>query len=358
MRNGYQSFPYGRIPANSENASTVLITGGTGLVGSHTVAALLRGGESVRLLVRDPQRVGPALRPHGFDPSHVRIVVGDVTDPDAVAFALRGCSAVLHAASVYSFDPRRRAEIRAVNVRGTEVVLDAARDAGAAAVHVSTFGALLPAGGETYLASKAAAETVARRHQDAGEPVTITCPPALLGPHDPGPGDQTLRIRDVLRGLMPIWPDGGFPIGDVRDLAELHAVLLTGVPRPGRFTGPGRWAGTRTLLDTLRAITGRRLPAVHLPAAALEPVGRLADVAQRVLPVRLPVQYGAIHTCRVARPIAAGDALGIPARPLRTTLTDTVRWLHRTGLVTTRQAGRALHDADRIVEERPFPNRR
>jgi dihydroflavonol-4-reductase len=350
---------------------TILITGGSGFVGSHTVAALRRRGCAVRLLVRDPAGAARALRPHGVDLAGPAVTTGDVTDPAAVAAAMRGCDAVLHAASVYSFDPRRHAEMRAVNRRGTEVVLAAARAARVArVVHVSTFGAFLPAAGplttgspvgrprEPYLASKAESEAVARRHQNDGAPVTITYPPALLGPHDVRLGDQTARIRDVLRGLMPIWPGGGFPVGDVRDLAALHATLLTGDNGPGRYAGQGRWVPARELLRALRRVTGRRLPAVHLPAAALLPVGRLAGLAQRVLPVHLPVEYGAIYTCRVARPLdstGTDELLGSAARPLETTLADTVRWLHEAGHLSARLAGAAAGNRLRNVEDTSAP---
>lgn len=342
---------------------TILITGGSGFVGSHTAAELHRRGRTVRLLVRDPQRAARALRPHGIDLADVQVNEGDVTDPFSVKAALRDCSAVLHAASVYSFDPRRHAEIRAVTRRGTLVVLNAARTAGVPrVVHVSTFGTLVPAPGpvtadspvgrprEAYMSAKASAEAVARRYQDEGAPVTIVHPPALLGPLDPNLGDQTARIRDVLRGLMPIWPGGGFPIGDVRDLATLHAHLLDDAPSPPRVAGQGRFTTTRELLSALRQITGRRLPAVHLPAAGLLPVGHLAGAAQRVLPVHVPVEYGAIYACRVAKPLdsTATDALlGTPPRPLIETLTDTVRWLHEAAHITDTQAGNARSYAHR-----------
>src|SRR6266567_2197653 len=339
----------------------VCVTGGTGFVGAHSVAALVRIGHRVRILARGEAGVERALTPLGVDPSAVDVVVGDVTDEIAVARAMIGVGGVLHAAGVYSFDRRRAGEMRATNVRGTELVLAAARRVGAdPTVHVSSFGALLPARGrvvradspvgrarEAYLASKAAAEVIARRHQVQGAPVVITYPPALLGPHDPHLGDQNTRLRNTLRGLMPIWPLGGFPVGDVRDTANLHAGLFTEPELArDRYFGPGRYVTTRRHLRALRTATGRALPAVFLPARAMLPVGRLGDAVQRVWPWHIPAEYGAIYTCACATRVVDYDStLGVTPRPLADTMADTIRWLYDTGRLTDRQAG--------IVSQRP-----
>ena len=81
----------------------VMVTGGTGFVGSHTVAEVVRAGHDVKLLVRDPSRIRPALEPLGV--GEVESVMGDVTDKDSVEQALEDCDAVIHCASVYSLDP-------------------------------------------------------------------------------------------------------------------------------------------------------------------------------------------------------------------------------------------------------------
>lgn len=338
----------------------VVITGGTGYLGAHSVAAVRRAGHQVRLLVRDPARLATALQPLGVDPADVEHVTGDISDPGAVRRAVTGADALLHAAGSYSFDSRRHATMRAANVTGTAVVLGEARKAGLdPIVHVSTFGALLPAGSaiisadapvgrprETYLRSKAEADSIARSHQADGAPVIITYPLATLGPYDPHVGDQVGRLRATLLGLMPMWPDGGFPIGDVRDVARLHAAVLTADSAPRRLLACGRYVSTREYRAALRAVTGRRLPSITLPAAGMLPVGRLATAAQRMVPVHIPAEYGAIYTCRIASGVqvdntAAESLLGDPGIPLARTLTDTVRWLHRTGRLTARQAGRA-----------------
>lgn len=340
----------------------VLVTGGTGFVGVHTVAALAAAGHRVRVLARDPGRVGPALRPLGVPGEAVRVTTGDVTDEEAVTRAVRGVDAVVHAASVYSFDSRWHAETRRTNVRGTEVVLaTAARQGVGRIVHVSTFGALLPAtdrlvdtesppgaAREPYLASKAAAERVARLHQVRGDPVVISYPPALLGPDDPKLGDQSSRLRNVLRGLMPVWPTGGFPVGDVRDTAALHVTLATAPRLDGdRHLGPGRYLSTRDYVRAVRQVTGRRLPTLFLPARAMLPFARAVDLVQRVWPWHIPAEYGACYVCACdARP--RSDAPSPVSRPITETFTDTVRWLHRSGRLTAAQAGRAAA-TDRVA---------
>jgi nucleoside-diphosphate-sugar epimerase len=90
----------------------VLVTGGTGFVGSHTVARLVGSGRPVRLLVRDPAKVArvPALA--GVD---VEVVVGDVTDRDSVVRAMDGCDAVGHAAAQVSLAAREAVRTEAIN---------------------------------------------------------------------------------------------------------------------------------------------------------------------------------------------------------------------------------------------------
>jgi hypothetical protein len=148
-------------------------------------------------------------------------VVGDVTDPAAVQGAVRGCEAVVHAASVYSLDSRDAGRIRQVNVRGTDVVLGVAHRAGLdPIVYVSSIVALLPPNGQTltpdsppghppgpYLGSKTEAEQVARHYQEAGAPVVITYPGAIYGSHDPhlatGSGGCATSSRAASRSPRP-----------------------------------------------------------------------------------------------------------------------------------------------------------
>ena len=101
----------------------VFLTGATGFVGGHVLDALLKSGYSVRALVRGSPRRLPA-RPG------LTVVSGDVRDGGALVPSLRGCRFLVHVAAAYSFAPRDRRQMGAVNVTGTRSLLEAARLAG------------------------------------------------------------------------------------------------------------------------------------------------------------------------------------------------------------------------------------
>jgi dihydroflavonol-4-reductase len=332
----------------------ILVTGGTGYVGSHTVAALIGAGHDVRLLVRSADRIAPALAPLGVTAS-VDHVLGDVTDPDSVERAIRGCEAVLHAAAVYDMDARAYPAIARTNVAGAETVLRAAIRHGCdPVVHVSSTAALLrrratvtpdsplstTAG--VYIQSKSASEAVARRLQDEGAPVVIVQPGAVLGPHDPHRGDQTRRLRDILRNRYPLWPAGGYHQVDVRDVAQVNRAAITAGAGPRRYLVPGHFVDGRTMYATLRTLTGRRLPHLVVPAEIMLPVAWSASAVQRVIPFHLPADFEGVQfiaSCTHCDDSRARNALAIQPRPLVDTYRDTVRWLYQTGQITARQAG-------------------
>jgi nucleoside-diphosphate-sugar epimerase len=335
----------------------VLVTGGTGYIGCHTVAALAGEGHQVRLLVRAHERIGPALDPLGV--AGADAVVGDMTSAAAVERAMVGCDAMVHAASVFSFDPRRAAVMQQANPAGTTTVLGAAQRHGLdPIVYVSTMGVFLPVttamltagtpvgrGIGPYTRSKIAAELVARGYQEAGSPVVITYPAAVQGPHDPHLGDSVSFIRDLLRGRLPVLPRGRVSFVDVRDVGALHAAAL----RPGRGARRYLLGGPAVEIADVAAllgeITGRRLSQRTAPDWMLQQAGRLADRAQRLIPVRLSVSAEQVElpfstpASAVVDDGATRRELAVERRELRETLTDTVRWLATRGHVTVRQAG-------------------
>jgi nucleoside-diphosphate-sugar epimerase len=116
---------------------TALVTGATGLVGSHIVERLLADGWRVRALVRDASRGGPLSR------LGVELQPGDVLDAGRFAVAARGVDVVFHAAAAIT--PRGGwPEFRRVNIDGTRHAVAAASRAGARLLQVSSVGVYGP----------------------------------------------------------------------------------------------------------------------------------------------------------------------------------------------------------------------
>jgi nucleoside-diphosphate-sugar epimerase len=336
----------------------VLVTGGTGYVGSHSIAALTRDGHDVRVLARSPDRTATALDPLGVN--GVEVAVGDVTDQPSVERALEGCDAVLHAASVFSMDPRRDEEMNSVNVRGTETVLGTAHRLGLdPIVHVSSEVALLPAAdGEaltpgspvqrpagTYSRTKASSELVARGLQAQGAPIVSVMPAAMWGPQDPHFGEGVTLAANILRNRFPIIMPGGMHIADVRDVAAVHAAVMEPGRGPRAYLATGHYISMADIVRTLAGLSGRRIPFVIFPAWFLAGFGNAADVFQRRLRTRLPWSSEAIWLMNCdARcdDSKTRDELGLEPRPLRDTFADTARWLVDVGKLPPRQAGRLV----------------
>ncbi len=335
----------------------VTVTGGTGFVGSHTVAALRRAGHDVRLLARTPERVADALGPVGVDAGAVDVVPGDVTDAASVARAVDGADAVVHAASVYSLDRRAAEAIERTNVEGTRIVLEAAHRAGARRiVHVSTLVALAGVRGArvgpdtppfdavgAYQRSKAASNRVARAMQHAGAPVRISYPGMVWGPHDPNFGETSILVRNALRGLFLVLPASTWPVCDVRDVAELHVALVERDTPGSRYLAPVHTLRERELMHAIAQATGRRLPVVPVPRTLALLVSRASDLAARATPFATPFPYEG--TWFVAQRVRPDDEstrrdLGLQPRPLAETVSDTIRWLADVGYVSRRLAGR------------------
>jgi dihydroflavonol-4-reductase len=332
----------------------VLVTGGTGFVGTHTVAALVEAGHDVKLLVRSPERVASSLAPLGIE-----AVAGDVTETETVERALDGCEAAIHGASVFSMDARKGDVMRRVNVAGAETVLSAAiRRELDPIVLISSELSLLPPNGRVlepdspvsppperypYCHTKGMAELVARRFQQQGAPVVRVMPPSLWGPNDPHLGEGALLARNILRRLIPVLTPGGLQIADVRDTARLIAATVEPGGGPRSYLIAGHYLSLRDILRTLGRLTGRRFPAITLPRGVMLGIGSLADAVQRRTKVRLPWSRESIWILNCAARCDGSrvkDDLGLEPRPIVETFADTVRWLLEAGHVTPKQAGR------------------
>jgi dihydroflavonol-4-reductase len=337
----------------------VLVTGGTGYVGSYAVRALLEAGHTPRLLVRNPRRLEATVGAIGVDLDRLEIAPGDMMDNAAVAAAMSAVDAVIHAAAVVAALNRADAE-RTVetNVEGTRIVLDAAIEAGCdPIVHISSVAALFtpsapvitselaPAitASSPYTRSKALAEELARDRQASGAPVTIVYPGGVSGPAAGDVfGDVAEGFISMLKGgLIPL-SGGAFGIIDVRDLADVLVATLTPGLGSRRFVAGGDLLDMDEVARLLRTLTGRRMPVIPTPGVVFRGVGRIADGMRKVKAFDTVYTAEAMDLLTRARPTddsAVHDVLGVTYRPPAETIEAMVRALYDAGRLTARQVG-------------------
>ena len=149
----------------------ILVTGGTGYVGSRLVQKLVEQGQEARLLVRDE-----AAARHSF-PSGVTFARGDVTEPASLPAALAGVTAVIHLVAIIRERSGRTFE--AINYQGTVNIIDAEQAAGVRRhLQMSALGAL-PDPAFPYHDTKYRAEQYVKK---SGLDWTIFRPSIILAP--------------------------------------------------------------------------------------------------------------------------------------------------------------------------------
>src|SRR3954468_4720864 len=258
------------------------VTGASGFIGSNLVHELVARGHRVKALLR------PESDLRGLAGADFERVAGDVSKPEKLKQAMRGCDWCFHVAASYHLWLRDYRPMYAANVEGTRNVIEAAAAASCSRiVYTSTVGCIgLPkavngvvtptdeatavSGAQMsnhYKRSKWEAEVVARDFAGRGHPVVIVNPSAPIGPGDVKPTPTGQIIVDFLNRKMPAYLDTGLNWVHVRDVAIGH-ILAAEKGRVGeRYilgTASGNWTMKQTL-EKLAEITGLPAPKFQVP---------------------------------------------------------------------------------------------
>ena len=186
----------------------VLVTGGSGFLGSHVVQQLAEAGTEVRALVRHTSNT-KFLRTL----DNVELVYGSIEDRDSLGAAAEGVHAVVHAAGLVK--ARTPEEFFKINVQGSENLLQAtklnAADDFRRFILVSSLAAVGPSqdgkpvdpserGAVTHYgrSKRQAEDTLITYQQDI--PITILRPPMIYGPRD---NESFAFFQSVSRGVLP-----------------------------------------------------------------------------------------------------------------------------------------------------------
>ena len=235
----------------------ILVTGGTGLVGSYLLYELTRKGHTVRALLRpgkkpyDTKKLFKCLsdeKEHLID--QVEWVEGDVLDPFSLQQAMQGIEYVYHCAALVSFNPRQLKEMLAVNIEGTSNVVNACLDNGIKKLcHVSSIASLGQAekgemidenakwktsrSNSGYAISKYGGEREVWRGIEEGLNAVIVNPSVIIGA-----GCHPRAVNQLFHSIkrfIPFYSQGVNGYVDVRDVADAMILLMVSDISSKRF---------------------------------------------------------------------------------------------------------------------------
>lgn len=227
--------------ALAKTEKKILITGGTGFLGTHIVRQFLDAGEK-------HLKVMASSVPEWMKDSGVKAVEGSVTNRDDVAKACKNVSAIFHLAGKVSRDNGDAAAMNKIHVEGTRTLCDAAKEAGVTTMILASSSGTIAASEDeqifdetfpqpvdvisrwAYYASKYYQERTALAEFDGdSRRLVILNPSLLLGPDDERLS-STKVVLDFLAKKIPYSPSGGLNFVDVRDTA---AAFITALEKGG-----------------------------------------------------------------------------------------------------------------------------
>ncbi len=236
----------------------ILVTGGTGLTGSHLLLELVLGGENVRVFKRASgstfwvEKVFEWYRPddHRVLFDKIEWIEGDLNDFYSLREAVAGVKKIYHCAALVSYAPSDRAEMHKVNVEGTANLVNVAlRENVEKICHCSSIASLsLPEKEEVvdesflwktsphntyYAISKFGAEREIWRGSEEGLDMVMVNPSIIIGPGDPS-RSSGLIFKFLLKGLK-IYTGGVTGFVDVRDVAAIMVKLMNSDIKNERF---------------------------------------------------------------------------------------------------------------------------
>lgn len=321
----------------------VLVTGGTGFIGTYLLRQLVARDLRVRVLARCPARL-----PNDIAGS-LDVIAGDICDARAVKRAVHGVDTVLHLAACARAWCRDRSEYQAVNVEAVRTLLGVAADVGVQRfVHVSTILALPPfrdaalrgaaAGPTPYEVTKQRGDGLVEAYAADGRHAAIVHPTRVYGP-DPltDANAVTKAIWLYLTGRLRV----RLADGDVLANYVHAADVADGIMRAATYGRTGEHyvlggdenISFHGLLDLVSEIAGTRRRVLPLPrsvalaaaraAEAWGYLGGMAPITPRWIRVFLEDRRASVERSR--------SVLGYAPRPLREGLTETIAWLRAGG---------------------------
>ena len=264
----------------------ILVTGGTGLAGSHLLLELIKQGESVRALKRNDNSIEKVKKTFSLYETNadelidkIEWVDGDILDLFSLEDALKDVEQIYHCAGKVSFDKRDSSSLLRVNQNGTANLVNAALVSGIRKIcHVSSVSALgKTQQGETitenhfwktsrqnsiYAISKYAAEREIWRGSEEGLEVVVINPSIIIGPGDWTSGST--RLFSTIWNGVPAYTNGIGGYVDVRDVAKCMVQLMNSDISGQRYIISAENRSFENIIKTIAKALNKKPPTLRL----------------------------------------------------------------------------------------------
>ncbi len=330
-------------------AETALVTGATGFLGSAVARALVAAGHTVRVLSR------PSSDTRNLQGLDAEIVHGDLSQPETLPTALKGCTALFHVAADYRLWVRDPEAMYRANVAGSAALMRAAAGAGIGrAVYTSSVAVLgidktgKPADENTpvtladmvghYKRSKfLAEEAVGKVARETGLAVVTVNPSTPIGPRDIKPTPTGRTIVMAATGKMPAYVDTGLNLVHVDDCAAGH-LLAFAKGQPGeRYILGGEDYSLEKMQREIALMSGQKPATISLPVAPLYPLAIVMELMARFTGKEPMLIRDTLRMARKLMYFSSAKAqrdLGYNTRPAIEGLRDAVAWFREAGYLT------------------------
>lgn len=264
----------------------ILVTGGSGLLGSELIAQLLHSGKKVRALYHKTKLTD-------FKSDNFEQFQCDILDVIGLEQALEGVDEVCHCAAIVSFNPRRKQEMFKINIEGTANLVNAALDAGIKKfVHVSSVAALgrirenepinetmnwsEETSNSNYGQSKYLAEMQVWRGIGEGLNAVVVNPVIILGPGDWN--SSSSQIFKKVYNEFPWYATGTTGFVDVRDVAKAMIDLMNSDISSERFIISAENRSYADLFHLIAGAFGKKPPQKRITRTLAKIVWRLEAI--------------------------------------------------------------------------------
>ncbi|HEY0049335.1 MAG TPA: NAD-dependent epimerase/dehydratase family protein [Pyrinomonadaceae bacterium] len=332
-----------KTKALAKTEKKILITGGTGFLGTHIVRRFLADGEK-------NLRVMASSVPEWMKDAGVEAAEGSVTNRETVAAAVRNVSAIYHLAGKVSRDNEDAAAMNKIHVQGTRILCEAAKEASVKAfILASSSGTIAVSETEeildetypppieiisrwAYYASKYYQERTALENFDGkGLKLVILNPSLLLGTEDERLS-STKPVLDFLARKIPYTPSGGLSFVDARDAAEAFVQALEKGSHREKYLLGAENMSFKEFFGRLERLSGVSAPMLRVPKKLAMTGASLIESVFKNWNKTSPVQPKEVEQAEYFwyfDSTKAEETLNFQPRDAQETLQDTISYLRQ-----------------------------